>query len=51
MLKWVKNHFCFHKWEHLETNSIQPVNTNPPYFVSIYRCTKCGKTKNTCIYP
>lgn len=50
MLAWLKCHFCFHKWEHLETQTIHTIKTEAPYFIASYRCTKCGKTKNKYIY-
>ena len=51
MLTWFKKYFCFHKWEHIETYTVHNTKTEPPYFVSSYRCTKCGKTKYNCIRP
>lgn len=50
MWEWLKKHICFHKWEHIETHSIQTMKSQPPYFISSYRCKKCGKTKSTYIY-
>ena len=28
MWAWIKKHFCFHKWEHVETHAIQRVKPN-----------------------
>ena len=50
MWAWIKKYFCFHKWEHIETHAIQRVKTEPPHFVSSYRCAKCGKVKSTYTY-
>ena len=51
MLTWIKKYFCFHKWEHIETYTVHNTKTEPTYFVSSYRCAKCGKTKYNCIRP
>ena len=48
---WFKKHFCFHKWEHINTETIRNIKTEPPYFMVVYHCNKCGKTKYKCIYP
>ena len=46
MWAWIRQVFCFHKWEHLQTEVISNMKTQPPYFASSYRCTKCGKVKH-----
>lgn len=51
MWAWLKKRICFHNWEHIETHTVHHIKTESPYFMSSYRCKKCGKTKNTCIYP
>lgn len=51
MSAWIKKYFCFYKWEHIETYTVHNTKTEPPYFVSSYRCAKCGKTKYNCIRP
>lgn len=50
MWDWLKRHICFHRYEHIETHPIHNVKIEPPYFLSTYRCKKCGKVKNECIY-
>ena len=50
MWDWLKKHICFHQYEHIETYPIHNIKTEPPYFLSSYRCKKCGKVKNKCIY-
>ena len=50
MWDWLKKHICFHRYEHIETHSIHNIKTEPPCFLSTYRCKKCGKVKSECIY-
>lgn len=46
MREWLKKIFCFHKWQHVETHTIHIEKTYPPYFMTTYKCSKCGKTKS-----
>lgn len=50
MWDWLKRHICFHRYEHIETHPIHNIKTEPPYFLSTYRCKKCGKVKSECVY-
>lgn len=50
MKEWLKNILCFHKWEHIEIHAIHNTKTEPPYFMSTYRCKKCGKFKSNYTY-
>ena len=29
MWAWIKEHFCFHKWEHIETHTVHNIKTEP----------------------
>lgn len=50
MWAWLKKRICFHNWEHIETHTVHHIKTEPPCFMSSYRCEKCGKIKSTYIH-
>ena len=45
MLAWLRNHFCAHCWELVETDPIHLDKTEIPYFIVNYRCSRGGKTR------
>ena len=45
MREWLKKVFCFHKWQHVETHTVHTEKTYPPYFMTTYKCSKCGKIR------
>jgi len=45
MMEWLKKFFCFHKYERITAIFVHWTKTEPPYFINIYKCKKCGKIK------
>ena len=50
MKKWLKQLFCFHKWEQTECQSDYAINQSLSFVVT-YRCKKCGKVKCERVFP